>query len=127
MYVPHTAPVCGINPLTMAAKLDLHTLGAPTTLPVSQTRHQIGELQQVGNAKERPTLPNEDLRIRVVGVSPLRWSRANRLIVDAQQKPLAGSVEPLAHADELPPTQWVKRMGHTHKARRTRGRICIPG
>jgi|HubBroStandDraft_6_1064221.scaffolds.fasta_scaffold204426_3 hypothetical protein len=127
VHVRPPIPGGGINPLTSAAKLGLHTIDAPAALPVSQARHETRELQQVRNAKERATLPNDDFRIRVVGVGPLRRNRANRLIGDAQQKPLAGSVEPLAHTNELSPTQWVKRMGHTHKTRRTRGRICIPG
>ena len=119
--------VCGINFLTSAAKLDLHSVGASAALPVSQARHETGELQQVHNAKKRLTLPNDDFRIRAIGVGPLWRNRANRRIVDAQQKPLAGSVEPLAHTGELSPTQWVKRMSHTHKTCQTRGRICIPG
>jgi hypothetical protein len=101
--------VCGINFLTYAAKLDLHVIGAPAALPVNQARHETGELQQVHDAKKRPTLANDDFWIRAIGVGPLWRNRANRRIIDAQQKPLAGSVEPLAHTGELSPTQWVKR------------------
>jgi hypothetical protein len=57
----------------------------------------------------------------------LRRDRANRRIVDPQQKPLAGSVVPLAHADQQSPAKWVKWMRHPHKLRRTRGRVCILG
>jgi len=82
--VRQTALVCGINPLTFTAKLGLQTVDATAAIPVSQARHQTGELQQVGNAKERPTLPNDDFRIWVIGVGPLQRNGANRLVGDAQ-------------------------------------------
>ena len=119
-------PGGGINLLTVAAKLGLHTIDAPAAHPVSQARHETRELQQVRNAKERPTLPNDDFRIRAIRIGPLRRNGANRLVIDAQQESLAGSVGSLTDADELSPTERMKWVCYPHKLRQSRRRVCIP-
>jgi hypothetical protein len=124
---PTDCLVCGVILFTYAAEIALHIVDAPTPLPGREARHETCEFHQVRNAKERMALPNDDFRVRADSVCPLRRDRANRRIVDPQQKPLAGSVVPLAHADQLSPAKWVKWMRHPHKLRRTRGRVCILG
>jgi hypothetical protein len=124
---PSDLLVCGVILFTYAAEIALHIIDAPAPLPGREARHKTCEFHQVRNAKERTALPNDDFRVRVDGVCPLRRDRANRRIVDPQQKPPAGSVVPLAHADQLSPAKWVKWMRHPHKLCRTRGRVCIPG
>ena len=126
-YIPRTASFAALFCFTYAAEIALHIVDAPTPLPGREARHETCEFHQVRNAKERTALPNDDFRFSADGVCPLRRDRANRRIIDPQQKPLAGSVVPLAHWDEPSPAKWVKWMRHPHKLRRTRGRVCIPG
>jgi hypothetical protein len=71
-------------------------------------------------------LPHDNFGIRENHVGPLRRNRANGAVVDAQQNSLAGPVIALTDADELPATEWVKRMGYADKLRQTGGNVCIP-
>jgi hypothetical protein len=91
-----------------------------------KTRHKTGELHQVHDPKECASLPHNDFRIRGDRVGPLRWKRANGLVVDTQQQTLAGPVIPLPDADELPAAEWVERMRYPHKLCRNGGKACIP-
>jgi len=70
-------------------------------------------------------LAYDDLRIRSHEIRPLRRNRADRRIIDLQQKSFSIAVVPLAHASELFAAQWVERMGDTHKTRRCEGSTCI--
>ena len=68
---------------------------------------------------------HDDLWIRRNEIRPLWWDRANRHIIDTDQKALSIAVVPLAYARELPAAQRMKRMRYSHKTRRC-GRInCI--
>jgi hypothetical protein len=93
-------------------------------LPLDEARHQLGELQEIGNAKHRAPLPDDDLWIGCDDVGPLRRHRAKVLLVEAQKEPPPVPVVPLTDADELPPAEWVKRVGHAHKARARVRRAC---
>ena len=87
---------------------------------------QDWRVHQVHDPKECASLPHNDFRIRGGRVGPLRWNRANGLVVDTQQQTLAGPVIPLSDADELPAAEWVERMRYPHKLRRNDGKACIP-
>ena len=117
---------CGIIPFTLAAKFMLHITGALAARTAGQARHQSRELKQIREAKKRATLPNDDFRIRAFRIGPLRRNGANRLVIDAQQKSLAGSVGSLTDADELSPTERMKWVCYPHKLRQSRRRGCIP-
>jgi len=114
---------CGIVSFTIAARFALHIAGV---LTAGQARHQGRELKQIRETKKRATLPNNDFRIRAIRIGPLRRNGANRLVIDAQQKSLAGSVGSLTDADELSPTERMKWVCYPHKLRQSRRRVCIP-
>jgi hypothetical protein len=82
-----------------------------------QPRDQIRELQEISRAKERAAFADDGLRIPCDDVSPLRWHRANVVLVDSQQKPGSVAVVAFTNADELPSAERVKRVGDAHKAR----------
>jgi hypothetical protein len=89
--------------------------------------HKTGKTYEVDNPKKRSPLPDNDFKIRSSGVGPLRRNRANRAVIDAQQKPLAGPVIAFADADKLPASERMEGMGYADKLRRNDGKICIPG
>ena len=115
----------GTVSLTDTAELALHFIGALPRPAPAQARRETLELHQVCDPEERAPLADDDLRIRGNEVRPLRRNRANAVPVDPQQEPLAGSVVPLPHADELLSGEWVERMRYTHKARGSDRRTCI--
>jgi hypothetical protein len=86
---------------------------APTQL--DQPPHQLGKLQEIGNAEQPAALADDDLWIGCNDVGPLLWHRADVVLVDAEQKPCPVSVVPLADADELPSVERVEWVGHAHK------------
>jgi|MudIll2142460700_1097286.scaffolds.fasta_scaffold775373_2 hypothetical protein len=79
---------------------------------------ELRKLQQVCQAEERALLAEGELRIRTDHVGPLRRNGTDGLLIDPQEKTSSIAGVPLAHAEELPPTQWVKWMREAHKARR---------
>jgi hypothetical protein len=82
---------------------------------LAETRHQIGEFEQVCDPKEGTPLPHNDLGIRGDRVRPLRRNRANDGLVDLQQQPLTRAVIPLPDPKELPAAERVKRMRYPYK------------
>ena len=120
---PPVGLACGIVSFTLAARFALHIAGV---LTAGQARHQGRELKQIRETKKRAILPNDDFRIRAIRIGPLRRNGANRLVIDAQQESLAGSVGSLTDADELSPTERMKWVCYPHKLRQSRRRVCIP-
>jgi hypothetical protein len=90
-----------------------------------ESLHEVGERQQVGEPHEGAPLAEDDLWVRLDDVRPARRHRANAVLLDAQQEPLAVAVEALREADELSSVERVERVGHAHKTRRCVGRACI--
>ena len=86
--------------------------------------YESRELHQVTNARDRAPLTHDDFGIRRNEICPLPGYRADGLFVDPQQEPHAGSVAPLAHAQELLPPQWMERVRYAHKTRRSDRRVC---
>jgi hypothetical protein len=86
--------------------------------------YESRELHQVTNARDRAPLTHDDFGIRRNEICPLPGYRADGLFVDPQQEPHAGSVAPLAHAQELSPPQWMERVRYAHKTRRSDRRVC---
>jgi len=82
-----------------------------------EARHEPGEIKQVRDPKQRPSLPHNDFSIRGDHVGPLRRNRADRAIIDTQQNPLARPVTALADADKLPTAEWMEGMGYADKPR----------
>ncbi len=60
-------------------------------------------------------LTHDDLWIRRNAIRPLWRDRANRYIIDTDQKALSIAVVPLAYARELPAAEWMERMRYPHK------------
>jgi hypothetical protein len=87
--------------------------------------NKTGKPHEVHDSKKRPPLPDHHFGIRGNKVGPLRRNRANRAVVDAQQKALAGPVIAFADTDELPPGERMEGMGYTHKLRRSDSQACI--
>ena len=97
-------------------------MGAP---PSRKLLDKTGKPHEVHNSEKRPPLPDDDFRIRGNSVGPLRWNRANRAVVDAQQEPLARPVMALADADELSAGEWMKGVSHADKLRRGDCKVCF--
>jgi len=114
-HLPYT---CGKITLTL-----LWSFRAPLR---AKTRHQTGEVHQVREPEECAASSHDHFKIRGDKVSPLRGNRANRSVVDAQQKPLAGPVIPFADAGKQTASEWVERMGYADKLHRSSGKVCIP-
>lgn len=93
-------------------------------LLVDEARYQASKLEEVGYPEQRAALAEDDLWIGPDGVGPLLRHRADVILVDAQQEPRPVPVVPLADADELPPAEWVERVGHAHKALTCVRRAC---
>jgi len=96
-------------------------------LLLNEMRHQVGKLQEIGHAEHPAALAEDDLGIGRDGVGPLPRYRAHTPLVDTQQEPRPVPVVPLAHADELPSTERVERVGHPHKVRGCGRRGCSSG
>jgi len=64
---------CGIILLTLRSSAIL----------VDEARHQLGELQEVGNPDQRAPPTNDDLRIGCDDLGPLPRHRANVIVVYA--------------------------------------------
>ena len=88
--------------------------------------NQLSQLHQVPDTDAGAPLTQDDLRIRDNEVSPRSRNGPDLHVVDPQQDPRAGSVAPLADADELTSVERVERMRHPHKVRRSEGNACIP-
>jgi hypothetical protein len=88
--------------------------------------HEASKLHQVRYREQRSFLPHGSFRIRLAHIGPFRGNGAEALVVDAQQQTLAGAVIALAHADELPPTEWMEGMSYADKLRRGNNKACIP-
>jgi hypothetical protein len=86
---------------------------------------KTGQPYKVDYSKKRSPSPHDDLGIRGRNVGPLRRNRANPVVVDAQQEPLAGPVMAFADADELPLGEGMEGMGHADKLRRSAGTVCF--
>ena len=102
--------------------MTLHLIGA---LPSRELLNETGEPHEIHAPEKRPALPDEDFWIRGGYVGPLRRHRANCAVVNTQQEPLAFPVIAFANADELPPDEWMKGMGHADKLRRSDGNVCF--
>ena len=94
------------------------------TLLSDESRHQVGQLQKICDANERPALADDDLWVGCDDVRPLPRHRAHAFIVDAQQEPRAVPVVPLTDADELLAAERVERVRHAYKTCRRVGRAC---
>ena len=86
---------------------------------------QLGELHEVGNMDQRTRVPHDDLGIWRDQIRPLLGNRAHRVVIDREQHAHTVPVASLAHADERLATEGMKRMRHTHKARRWDQTACI--
>jgi hypothetical protein len=86
---------------------------------------KIGKLDEVQSPKKRPLLSHDDLGIRGDSIGPLRRNRANPVVLEAQQEPLAGPIAALADADKLHTGEWMEGMGYADKLRRSDGNVCI--
>jgi hypothetical protein len=75
------------------------------------------ELQQVHDAKERPSPPHDHVGIRRDDIGPLRRNRPNGRIVDPQQEPLAVAVVPCADVLESLSAERMEGVGYAHKVR----------
>ena len=95
------------------------------SLPRRKLLDETGQPHKVDNPKKRPPLPNDDFGIQGRSVGPLRRNRANRVVVDAQQEPLAGPVIAFADADKLPVGEWMEGVRHADKLRRSDGMVCF--
>jgi hypothetical protein len=110
----------------MCGKIIL-TNGSGLRTPLQgEARHKLGEINQVRDPKRRAPLPHDDFGIRGDYVGPLRRNRANRAVVDAQQKSLAGPVIALTDADELAAAERMEGMGYADKLHRSGRNVCIP-
>ena len=89
--------------------------------------HQIGKLHPVGHAQKQAPFTHHDFRIRAPEIGPSHGNRPNPAAIRLQQKPLPVAIVPLAHAAQLPPEQWVKRMRDAHKLLICGGRGCTSG
>ena len=96
----------------------------PRIAPLQATQKPL-KPQQVSDADECVSLADNDLRVRGDEVRPLQGNRANRLLVNLQQESPAVTVIPFAHANERLPAEWMKRMRHTYKTRRSARKVCI--
>ena len=90
-----------------------------------QPLHQFRELQKIGHPDNGPPLPQGGLRIERCFVGPLRWHRANYLVVDLQEQPRTVPVVALADTGKLPPAERMERVRHTDKMRCRGRRACI--
>ena len=108
----------------ICGRIILTVHGAP---PNRELLDKTGEPHEIHDSEKRPALPDEDLRIRGGNVGPLRRNRANRAVIDTQQKPLARPVMAFADADELPAGEWMKGVSHADKLRRGDGKVCFLG
>src|SRR5580692_1154183 len=89
------------------------TNGSDLRAPLrGQVRHKLGEINQVRDPKRRAPLPHNDFGIRSDHVGPLRRNRADRAVVDAQQKSLAGPVIALTDTNKLPAAKRMEGMGY---------------
>lgn len=89
--------------------------GMASTLLLDEPPHQLGKLQEIGNAERPAPLADDDLWIGCNDVGPLPWHRADVVLIGTEQKPCPVSVVPLADADELSSVERVEWMGHAHK------------
>jgi len=110
--------ICGEFILTIA-----RALGAPRR---RKARNKLGEFHQVHEPQKRSPLPHDNLRIDSGDVGPLRRNGANRVVVDAQQEPLAIPVIAFANADELSVGERMERVNYAHKLRRSDGKVRVP-
>jgi len=115
----------GIISITYAAQFSLHVIERPLRAVSTEAGHQLCELYQISDTKERPPIADDDLRVRGDEVRPLRRNRANGLIVAPQQQPCAIPVVPLAYANEPLSAEWMERMRYPHKLRRRDGNTCL--
>jgi hypothetical protein len=81
-------------------------------------RYESFQLHQVRKPKQRASPTEDDLRIGGNEVGPLRRHRADRLLIDLQQQPLAVAVVPLAHAQQRPPALRMEWVRYSNKMRR---------
>ena len=65
------------------------------------------------------------LRVGGSDVCPLRWNRADLLVVDLQDEPLAVAIVSLAYASKPSTAQRMERMGDEHKLGRYDRRASI--
>jgi hypothetical protein len=109
----------GIFSITHAAQFALH-LSAPALGrgASGKPRYETFQLHQVREPKQRASATQDDLRIGGGEVGPLRWYRADRLLIDLQQQPLAIAVVPLTHAEQQQPALRMERMRYSNKTRR---------
>jgi hypothetical protein len=90
-----------------------------------QSAHEFGEFKKIDDRDYRAPVPQGPLWIGCHFVRPLRWHRANGIVVDLQQQPRAVPIVPLADADKLPAAERVEGVRHPHKMRCLRGSGCI--
>jgi hypothetical protein len=91
----------------------------------NESAHQVSKLQKIRHTEDRAPLAEDRLRVRRDGIRPLPRHRAGLIFVDAQQKPRAVTIVPLAHADELLSAERVERVRHTHKTCSRVRKTCI--
>lgn len=102
----------------------LYTSSDVSRIAAAKSSYESCELHQVANAEERALLTHNNFGVRRNEICPLPRYRADGLFVDPQQEPHAGSVAPLAHAQELLPPEWMERVRYAHKTRRSDRRVC---
>jgi hypothetical protein len=117
--------LCGIFSLTDAAEFTLRVWGVVQRIASAELIYESCQFQQIRHAEERTILSYDDPRIRSHQIRPLWRNRADRRIIDVQQKTSSVTVVPLAHASELLAAERVEWMGDAHTTRRYDCSTCI--
>jgi hypothetical protein len=116
---------CGEFPFTSAAQFTLHSIATRRRPASAEALDESSELEQIRHTEERTLLAHHQLRIRSNEVGPLYRNRADGCLVHPQQQASARAIVPLTYANELLSTQWMKRVRHANKARRSDRSLCI--
>jgi hypothetical protein len=106
--------ICGIIALTPSCPASL----------LHKARYQVGQLQQIGKAKQPASVADDDIRIGGNDIRPVPGHRANTIFAHAEQQPRPVPGVPLAGAGELQTGQRVERVGHAYKTRTRLRRAC---
>jgi hypothetical protein len=104
--------------------LTRHSL-PPRPIVAAEPIDQLGELQQVRHAEQRPTPAQNDLGIRRYNIRPLRPNCVDHSIVAQQQQRLPIAVVTLPCAGELLPAERMKGMRYAHKTCGCNRSLCI--
>src|ERR1700746_481889 len=98
-YMRHSYPyICGEIRLTRHSS-------PPRPIMAAEPIDQLGELQQVHHAEQRPPPAQNDLGIRRYNICPLRPNCVDHSVVALQQQRLPIAVVTLPYAGELLPAE----------------------